>query len=45
MPPRAAAQRTPDPAQTPVFSSYHSEHEMLRYLKRLEDRDVALTAA
>ncbi len=26
-----------------VFSSHHAEHEMLRYLKRLENRDVALT--
>ena len=26
----------------PVFGAYHAEHEMLRYLKRLEDRDVAL---
>ncbi len=26
----------------PVFSSYHSEHEMLRYLRRLADRDLAL---
>ncbi|HEY0421531.1 MAG TPA: aminomethyl-transferring glycine dehydrogenase subunit GcvPA, partial [Acetobacteraceae bacterium] len=25
-----------------VFNAYHAEHEMLRYLKRLEDRDVAL---
>ena len=25
-----------------VFSSHHSEHAMLRYIKRLEDRDVAL---
>ena len=25
-----------------VFGAYHAEHEMLRYLKRLEDRDVAL---
>ena len=26
----------------PVFGAHRSEHEMLRYLKRLEDRDVAL---
>jgi len=26
----------------PVFGAYHAEHEMLRYLKRLEDRDIAL---
>ncbi len=25
-----------------VFNSHHSEHAMLRYLKRLEDKDVAL---
>ncbi len=25
-----------------VFRSYHSEHEMLRYLRRLADRDLAL---
>ncbi len=25
-----------------VFSRYHSEHEMLRYLRRLSDRDLAL---
>ena len=25
-----------------VFGAYHAEHEMLRYLKRLEDKDVAL---
>jgi glycine dehydrogenase len=26
----------------PVFNRYHTEHEMLRYLKRLENRDLAL---
>lgn len=26
----------------PVFSRHHSEHEMLRYLRRLADRDLAL---
>ena len=24
--------------QSPIFNMYHSEHEMLRYLKRLENR-------
>jgi glycine dehydrogenase len=26
----------------PVFNRYHSEHEMLRYLKRLENKDLSL---
>ena len=26
----------------PVFQNYHSEHEMLRYLKRLENKDLSL---
>jgi glycine dehydrogenase len=25
-----------------TFNQYHAEHEMLRYLKRLEDKDIAL---
>ena len=25
-----------------VFNRYHSEHEMLRYLRRLADKDLAL---
>ncbi len=28
--------------QQAVFGLYHAEHEMLRYLKRLEDKDIAL---
>lgn len=26
----------------PVFNSHHTEHEMLRYLKKLEDKDLAM---
>ena len=26
----------------PVFNKYHTEHEMLRYLKRLENKDLSL---
>ncbi len=28
-----------------VFNSYHSEHEMLRYLTRLQSRDLSLTTS
>ena len=34
--------RTSKYLEHPVFNSYHSETEMLRYLKRLEDKDIAL---
>ena len=36
-------ERGSDYLQHPVFNTHHSEHEMLRYLKRLENRDLALT--
>ena len=29
----------------PVFNSYHSETEMLRYIRRLESRDLSLTTS
>ncbi|MCP5546768.1 MAG: aminomethyl-transferring glycine dehydrogenase [Akkermansiaceae bacterium] len=35
-------ERTGELLKQPVFNSYHSETEMLRYLKRLESRDLAL---
>jgi glycine dehydrogenase len=34
--------RTSDFMTHPVFSSYHTEHEMLRYLKSLESKDLSL---
>jgi len=41
----ATLQREMDYLQHPLFDSYHSETEMLRYLKRLENRDISLTRA
>jgi glycine dehydrogenase len=35
--------RTTSFLQHPWFNSYHSETEMLRYLKRLENKDISLT--
>ena len=35
--------RTSDFLTHPVFNSHHSESEMLRYLKRLENKDFSLT--
>jgi glycine dehydrogenase len=35
--------RTSDFMRHPVFHRYHSEHDMLRYLPRLEPRDLSLT--
>jgi glycine dehydrogenase len=37
--------RESDFLQHPVFYSYHSETEMLRYLKRLENKDLSLAHA
>ncbi len=34
--------RTSDYLTHPVFNSYHTEHEMLRYLKSLESKDLSL---
>lgn len=35
--------RTSSYLDHPVFNQFHSEHEMLRYLKELENRDLSLT--
>jgi glycine dehydrogenase len=37
--------RTSEYLKHPVFNRYHSETEMLRYLKRLEARDLSLTTS
>ncbi len=39
----AACARTSTFLQGAAFTSYHAEHEMLRYLKRLENKDISLT--
>ena len=38
----AALQRTSTFLTHPVFNSHHTEHGLLRYLKRLQNRDLAL---
>jgi glycine dehydrogenase len=38
----AGARRTDEILTQSVFNRYHSEHEMLRYLRRLADKDLAL---
>lgn len=38
-----ALSRTSSYLKHPVFNQFHSEHEMLRYLKELENRDLSLT--
>ncbi len=37
--------RTSEPLTHPVFNRYHSETEMLRYLRKLADKDIALDRA
>jgi glycine dehydrogenase len=39
----ASLRRTSDYLTHPVFHRFHTEHEMLRYIKRLEARDLSLT--
>lgn len=41
----AALQRSSAYLQHPVFNRHHSETEMLRYLKQLENKDLALNQA
>ena len=38
----ASARRRGELLTHPVFNRYHSEHELLRYLRRLADRDLSL---
>ena len=40
-----ALQRDMDYLQHPLFNDFHSETDMLRYMKRLEDKDIALNRA
>jgi glycine dehydrogenase len=37
-----ALRRTTPILSHPVFNSHHTEHEMLRYLKKLQNRDLAM---
>jgi glycine dehydrogenase len=39
----APHRRTSSYLEHPVFHRYHAEHEMLRYMRRLEARDLSLT--
>jgi glycine dehydrogenase len=42
---KTVMERTSKFLQHAVFNRYHSETEMLRYIKRLESRDLSLTAS
>ncbi|MEM0941192.1 MAG: aminomethyl-transferring glycine dehydrogenase [Bacteroidota bacterium] len=37
--------RSSDYMTHPIFNQYHSEHELLRYMKRLENKDLSLVHA
>ncbi|CAI8255036.1 MAG: Glycine dehydrogenase (decarboxylating) [Bacteroidetes bacterium MED-G17] len=39
----AKLQRKDAILQHPIFNKYHTEHEMLRYIKSLENKDLSLT--
>jgi len=41
----AALERKGDFLKHPVFNSYHTETEMLRYIRRLEAKDLSLTTS
>ena len=41
----SALQRSSEYLTHEVFNRYHCEHEMLRYIKRLESRDLSLTTS
>ena len=35
--------RTSEYLKHPIFNSFHTEHELLRYMKKLENKDISLT--
>lgn len=39
----SSVQREVDYLQHPVFNQYHSETDLMRYIKKLENRDISLT--
>ncbi len=41
----AIENRTSDFLTHPVFNTHHTEHEMLRYIRRLEAKDLSLTTS
>src|SRR5690606_8953077 len=41
----ATLRRDQDYLAHPVFNTHHSEHEMLRYIRSLEKKDLSLTTS